>query len=126
MRKGFLIGLILLSVLLVGCDSRVSVSLDVPIVVEPGAPRFRAEVDGYLSYDYRNHTIRLTSRKNSNRYYEPLSNAKVTVEEVGKTVITDRDGYFYMRGVPYGNVTIRVQHNWVGPYQGVYINTRSR
>lgn len=125
MRKGLLVTLVLIAIFLVGCDGRLLLNVDVPIVVEPAPPRYRAEVDGYLSYDYRNHNVRLTSRPNDARYYEPLTNALVTVTETGQTVRTDRDGYFYLRGVPYGSITIRVQHNRVGSYNGTYFNTRS-
>lgn len=125
MRKGLVLTLILVAVLLSGCDGRVLVNLDLPIVIEPAPPRYRAEVDGYLSYDYRNHNVRLTTGPNYARYYEPLTNAKVTVMRTGQTVYTDGDGYFYMRGVPYGKIDIRVQHNWVGRYEGVYFSTRS-
>lgn len=125
MRKVSLLALVLIAIFLVGCDGRVLVNLDVPIVVEPAPPRYRAEVDGYLSYDYRNHNVRLTKRPNYDRYYEPLRNAQVVVTETGQTVQTDRDGYFYVRGVPYGTITLKVQHSWVGPYNGMYFTTRS-
>lgn len=126
MRKSLLLALVVLTVFLVGCDGRLLVNLDVPIVVEPSGPVYRAEVDGYLSYDNRTHHIRLTNRPNYDRYYQPLRNAKVTVLETGQTVHTDRDGYFLVRGVPAGRLELRVQHNWVGPYHGVYFTTWGR
>lgn len=125
-KKSLLAVLILLTIVLAGCDGRLFVNLDIPIVVEPAPPKYRAEVDGYLSFDNRSHHIRLTSRPNYDRYYQPLNNAKVTLTETGQTVYTDRDGYFHIRGVPHGRTELRVQHNWVGPYRGVYFTTWSR
>ncbi|NMB02740.1 MAG: carboxypeptidase regulatory-like domain-containing protein [Firmicutes bacterium] len=126
MRKGLLIALVLVSIAMAGCDGRLFVNLDIPIVVEPAPPKYKAEVDGYLSYDNRTHHIRLTTRPNYDRYYQPLRNARVTVVGTGQTVETDRDGYFFMRGVPYGQIEIKVQHSWIGPYHGVYFTTRGR
>jgi len=117
---------ILMAALLVGCQGRVFLNLDVPIVVEPAPPRYRAEVWGYLSYDHRDHHIRLTVAPNNHRHYEPLRNAKVTVVGTGMSVYTDRDGYFFMRGVPHGSLSLLVQHNWVGPRNGIYLSTSSR
>lgn len=127
MRKKLFLGfaLVLLAMMFAGCDGRIFLNLDVPIVIEPSPPRYRAEVDGYLSYDYRNHHIVLTTGPNYDRYYEPLRNAKVTVVETGSTVYTDREGYFFVRGVPNGKINLKIQHNWVGPYNGVFFSTWS-
>lgn len=110
MRKGWLVGLVLVAALLAGCDGRVLVRLDVPIVVEPAPPRYRAEVDGYISYDDWIDHVALTGSRKNDRYYEPLVNARVTVEETGKSTYTDRHGYFHMGGLPSGRVTISVSH----------------
>ena len=125
MRRGLLLALVLLTLVLTGCDGRLFVNLDVPIVIEPQPPKYRAEVYGYLSYDYRDHHIRLTTRPNYDRYYEPLRDAKVTVVGTGQAVHTDRDGYFFMRGVPNGRISLKVEHRWVGPHNGVYFSTWS-
>jgi hypothetical protein len=116
---------VLMAAFLVGCQGRVFLNLDVPIVIEP-APVYRSEVWGYLSYDHRDHHIRYTIRPNTSRHYEPLRNAEVTVVATGQSVLTDRDGYFFMRGVPHGRLSLLVRHNWVGPRSGVYISTSSR
>lgn len=110
MRKGWLVGLVLVAALLAGCDGRVLVRLDVPIVVEPAPPRYRAEVDGYISYDDWIEHVAFTASPNQNRYYEPLVNAKVRVEQTGKVTYTDRYGYFHIGGLPNGKVTLVVQH----------------
>jgi hypothetical protein len=120
-----LAALMVLAVFLAGCQGRVFLNLDVPIVVEP-ASRYRAEVWGYLSYDPYDEYIRYTVARNPNRHYRPLSDAKVTIVGTGMTVYTDRDGYFFLRGVPQGRLTLHVQHRWVGLRSGVYINTSSR
>lgn len=117
--------LMVIAALLVGCQGRVFLNLDVPIVIEP-APQYRSEVWGYLSYDYHDDHIRYTVGRNYDRYYEPLRDAKVTVVGTGMSVYTDRDGYFFIRGVPHGRITLLVQHRWVGPSNGVYISTSSR
>ncbi len=127
MRKAWrLLILVLMATFLVGCQGRVFLNLDVPIVVEPAPPRYQYEVWGYLSYDYRDHHIRYTIGPNDNRRYEPLRNATVTLAGTNRTVQTDRYGYFFMRGVPQGRVSLLVQHNWIGPRSGVYITTSSR
>lgn len=118
--------LMAMATLLVGCQGRVLFNVDVPIVIEPAPPRYQAEAWGYLSYDPRDHHIRYTVGRNESRYYEPLRDAKVTVVGTGMSVYTDRDGYFYMRGVPHGRLTLLVEHRWVGPHNGVYITTSSR
>lgn len=124
MRKSFLVGLVLVAVLLSGCDGRVLVRLDVPIVIEPAPPKYRAEVDGYLSYDdWVEHVAFNKGRKNS-RYYEPLVNARVTVEETGKYTYTDRQGYFHIPGVPNGRITLRVSHSQLR--RDVYFETKSK
>jgi acyl-coenzyme A synthetase/AMP-(fatty) acid ligase len=121
-----LIVLLVIAASLVGCQGRVFLNLDVPIIIEPAPPQYRSEVWGYLSYDHRNHHIRYTVGRNNDRHYEPLRDAKVTVVGTGLSVYTDRDGYFFLRGVPHGRITLLVQHRWVGPSSGVYISTSSR
>ncbi len=109
MRRFLLVGLVLSALLFAGCDSDVFLRVDIPIVVKP-APRYRAEVSGYVSYDYWTRHVKLTDGYNYGRYYEPLSEAKITVRETGQVTYTDRNGYFHLRGVPYGWVTLVVEH----------------
>ena len=125
MRKGLLVALVLTAALLAGCDGRLLVNLDIPIVVEP-APRYQGEVWGYLSYDSYTEHIRLNTTPDYSGRYRPLTNAIVSVVGLGKSVRTDRDGYFYIYGVPYGRVELKVQHSWVGPRSGVYFNAQGR
>lgn len=126
MRKPRILLLVLLAVVLAGCDARVFLQLDVPVIIEPHpSPKYYHEVEGYISYDYRNHHITITTKPNYRRYYEPLENARVVVLETGKTVYTDRNGYFYARGVPYGVLNLKVLHNWIGPHDGVYFRYTS-
>ncbi|MCK9525081.1 MAG: carboxypeptidase-like regulatory domain-containing protein [Limnochordia bacterium] len=118
--------LIVVAGLLVGCQGRVFLNLDVPIVIEPARPPYRAETWGYLSYNKRDHHIIYTLGRNTDRSYRPLADAKVTVVGTGLSIHTDSDGYFYLRGVPHGSLSLLVQHKRVGPGSGVYIYTRSR
>lgn len=127
MRKGLLIALVLAAVLLAGCDGRLLVNLDIPIVVEPAPPRYQGEAWGYLVVDPVTKYIQLLDRRpvfTSRR--QPLENAEVTVVGTGLTVRTDRDGYFFVRGVPFGKIEIRVKHHSYGPRSGVYLTTRGR
>ena len=127
MRKAMRFVLLLaVAVFLVGCEGRVFLNLDVPIIVEPSRPRYRAETWGYLSYNPRDHHIVYTIGRNNDRRYEPLRDAKVTVIGTGMSINTDRDGYFYLSGVPHGRLTLLVQHRRVGPGNGVYVYTASR
>lgn len=121
-----LLTLTMIVVFLAGCQGRVFLNLDLPIVIEPAPPQYRAEVWGYLSYDNRSHHIRYTIGRNNDRDYQPLRDAKVTIVGTGLSVYTDRDGYFFLHGVPHGRLTLLVQHRWVGPSNGVYITTSSR
>lgn len=124
MRKGWLVGLILVAaVLLTGCDGRVLVRLDVPIVIEPAPPKYRAEIDGYISYDDWIEHVAYTKGRKNDRYYEPLVNAKVTVEETGKYAYTDRYGYFHIDGVPNGRITLSVSHHRLR--RKIYFETRA-
>ncbi len=120
-----LAALLMIAVFLSGCQGRVLLNLNVPVVVEP-SPRYRAEVWGYLSYDPYDDYIRYTVVPNHDPNFRPLRNADVTIVGTGKTVRTGRDGYFFISGVPQGKITLRVQHRWIGPRSGVYINTSSR
>ena len=127
MRKAIrFVLLLVVAGLLVGCQGRVFLNLDVPIVVEPARPPYRGETWGYLSYNPRDHHIVYTIGRNNDRRYEPLRDAKVTIIGTGMSVYTDRDGYFYLAGVPHGRLTLLVQHRRVGPSNGVCINTASR
>lgn len=110
MRKSLLVGLLVAVVLLSGCDGRVLVRLDVPIVIEPAPPKYRASIDGYLSYDDWVEHVAYSKERKHDRYYDPLVNAKVTVEETGRSTYTDRTGYFYLSEVPNGRITISVTH----------------
>ncbi len=126
MRKTKILLLVLVAVILTGCDGSVFLRLDMPVIIEPHpSPKYYHEVEGYVSYDYRNHHITITPKPNYRRHYEPLENAKVVVLETGKTVYTDHKGYFYARGVPYGVLNLKVKHNWIGPYDGVYFRYTS-
>lgn len=125
MRKGLLVGLVLAAALLAGCDGRLLVRMDIPIVIEP-EPRYDGEAWGYLSYDPYTEHIRLDSKPYRGARYRPLNNATVTVVGLGTTVVTDRDGYFYIYGVPYGRLELLVKHSWIGPRSGVYFTTYGR
>lgn len=127
MKKAMqLVALIMTVVFLAGCQGRVLLNLDLPIIIETAPPQYRAEVWGYLSYDQQTHHIRYTIGKNYDRDYQPLRDAKVSIVGTGLTVYTDRDGYFFLSGVPHGRLTLLVQHRWVGPSTGVYLTTSSR
>ncbi|WP_461362595.1 peptidase associated/transthyretin-like domain-containing protein [Candidatus Darwinibacter acetoxidans] len=125
MRKGLLVGLVLAAALLAGCDGRLLVRMDIPIVIEP-EPRYDGEAWGYLSYDPYTEHIRLDSKPYRGARYRPLNNAAVTVVGLGRTVVTDRDGYFYIYGVPYGRLELLVKHSWIRPRSGVYFTTYGR
>ena len=125
MRKGLLVGLVLAAALLAGCDGRLLVRMDIPIVIEP-EPRYDGEAWGYLSYVPYTVQIRLDSKPYRGARYRPLNNAAVTVVGLGRTVVTDRDGYFYIYGVPYGRLELLVKHSWIGPRSGVYFTTYGR
>lgn len=124
-KQGLLVALVLAAALLAGCDARILFRADIPIVVEP-APRYDAETWGYLSYDPHTEHIRLDSKPYRSGRYRPLSNAVVTVTGTGISVRTDRDGYFYIHGVPYGRLELKVQHSWIGPRSGVYFTAHGR
>lgn len=127
MRRAMRLVLVLaIAMVLTGCQGRFVLNLDLPIVVEPARPPYRAETWGYLSYNPRDHHIVYTIGRNSHRSYQPLRDAKVTIVGTGLTVHTDHDGYFYLSGVPHGRLTLLVQHRRVGPSNGVYIQTTSR
>lgn len=125
MRKGLLVGLVLAAALLAGCDGRLLVRMDIPIVIGP-EPRYDGEAWGYLSYDPYTEHIRLDSKPYRGARYRPLNNAAVTVVGLGRTVVTDRDGYFYIYGVPYGRLELLVKHSWIRPRSGVYFTTYGR
>lgn len=120
-----MVALVLAAALLAGCDARVLLRMDVPIVLEP-APRYEAETWGYLSYDPKTEHIRLDSKPYRGGRYRPLADATVTVVGLGRTVRTDRDGYFFIHGVPYGRLELKVQHNWIGSRSGVYFTAQGR
>ena len=126
-KKGLLlVGLVLAVALLAGCDTRVLPDLEIPIVVEPTPPPYPAGTWGYLSYDPYTEHIRLDSKPYHGGRYRPLNNAVVTVVGLGKSVRTDHDGYFYIHGVPYGRIELKVQHSWIGPRTGVYFTANGR
>lgn len=143
MRKNIIFVMILfIAILITGCDSDVFIRINTPpiiieptptvvvkpspsVVVRPRRPIYRYQVDGYFSYDYRNHHIVYTKNRNNARYYEPLSNAKITITETGQEVRTDKNGYFYARGVPKGRLTIKLVHSWVGQWDGEYFTVYS-
>lgn len=143
MRKNFMIIMLLfISIFITGCDSDLFIRINTPpiiieptptvvvkpspsVIVTPSRPIYRYQADGYFSYDYRNHHIKYTRNRNYGRYYEPLSNAKITILETGKEVRTDKNGYFHVRGVPRGRLTIKLVHNWVGKWDGEYFTVYS-
>lgn len=122
MRKIVLVGLLLLAVFLGGCQTWLRINLDLPILIEP-VP-YKAEVDGYLFYDVWTRHVRLAPSYEYPRDYKPLVDAKVTVLETGKVTYTDRNGYFFLRGVPYGKLTIVVEHRRL--WDRAYFSVRSR
>lgn len=125
MRKGLLVAVLLAAALLAGCDGRLLLRMDIPIVIDP-APRYQGETWGYLSYDPYTEHIRLDSKPHRGGRYRPLTNASVSVVGMGITARTDKDGYFYIYGVPYGRLELKVQHSWIGPRSGVYFTTQGR
>lgn len=126
MRRQLVVLIALLAVLLAGCDGRIFLRLDVPILIEPHpSSKYQHEVEGYVSFDYRTEHIVMTSRPRSGSYYEPLKNASVTVLETGRTVRTDQSGYFYLRAVPYGKINLKVEHAWIHP-DAAYFTYTSR
>lgn len=127
MRKLLLVPLLLMALVLTGCDGYVFLRLDMPVVIEPQpSPQYRHYVEGYVSYDYRTNHITITRRPNRDKYYLPLKEAQVMVLETGKRIVTDHQGYFYISGVPRGTVNLKVTHNWIGPRTGVYFRYTSK
>ena len=118
-----MVSLIMITVLFTGCQGWLRINLDVPVLLEPDPP-YRAEVDGYVSYDSWVRHVQLTNAYSRQRFYEPLVDAKVTVLETGKVTYTDRNGYFFLRGVPYGKLTLMVEHRRL--WEKAYFTVRSR
>ncbi|HHU62020.1 MAG: hypothetical protein QM401_12155 [Bacillota bacterium] len=143
MRRNLSLVLFVIAVILMsGCQSDMLVRVNTPpIVVQPSAnvvvrsssnvavkpspPVYRYQVDGFFSYDYRNHHIVYTKNRNKSRYYEPLSNARVIITATGREVRTDNNGYFHMHDVPRGRLTIKLVHSWVGRWDGEYFDVHS-
>ncbi len=122
MRKWALIGLLLGAVLFTGCQSQVWLELDLPIVIE--LPRYRSDLDGYVAYNSWSGNVRVTERYYADRSYQPLNDARITVVETGQVTFTDYDGYFVIRGVPQGELTLKIQHRRLG--RTAYFTVRVR
>ena len=80
MRKGLLVAVLLAAALLAGCDGRLLLRMDIPIVIDP-APRYQGETWGYLSYEPYTEHIRLDSKPHRCGRYLPLTNATVSMVE---------------------------------------------
>lgn len=109
-NKILLLGLLILTLFLVGCTNELTILLRLPINVDAS---YHRRIDGYVYYDYRNDEVILASNPISRRYTEPLGGASIKVLETGRTTHTDRYGYFIITGIPssYYNVNLDIKHS---------------